>query len=221
MRRASTRTLAARRPRGYNPYASIIAAQRRQLCIHRFEPQRPLCPPATIAARRRAAMILNTCAACAKPIEHDAPSRCVGCQTRYCSDRCLRYHAHRGGHDENCDEIASGGGAESGLDARRSNNVSIALKPLAKRFGGDLDALCAAVATLDDAAPLQPAWPSASVCVTSCSALSRAASDQSTKRNSLRLISASASLARGSMSPGSCSAINRLARRSSCSLGCR
>ena len=29
--RASTRTLAARRPRGYNTYASIIAAQRRQL----------------------------------------------------------------------------------------------------------------------------------------------------------------------------------------------
>ena len=57
-------------------------------------------------------MILNTCAACAKPIEHDAPSRCVGCQTRYCGDRCLRYHAHRGGHDDECEEIANGGGAE-------------------------------------------------------------------------------------------------------------
>ena len=50
-------------------------------------------------------MILTTCAACATPIEYDAPARCVGCQTRYCSDRCLRYHAHRGGHDDECDEI--------------------------------------------------------------------------------------------------------------------
>ena len=57
-------------------------------------------------------MILTTCAACAKPLEHDAPAHCVNCQTRYCSDRCLRYHAHRGGHDDECDEIASGGGAE-------------------------------------------------------------------------------------------------------------
>ena len=57
-------------------------------------------------------MILTTCAACAKPLEHDAPARCVGCQTRYCSDRCLRYHAHRGGHDDECEEIANGGGAE-------------------------------------------------------------------------------------------------------------
>ncbi len=57
-------------------------------------------------------MILTTCAACAKPLEHDAPARCVGCRTRYCSDRCLRYHSHRGGHDEICHEIASGGGAE-------------------------------------------------------------------------------------------------------------
>ena len=57
-------------------------------------------------------MILTTCAACAKPIEHDAPARCVACETRYCSDRCLRYHAHRGGHDDECEEIANGGGAE-------------------------------------------------------------------------------------------------------------
>ena len=57
-------------------------------------------------------MILTTCAACAKPIEHDASARCVGCQTRYCSDRCLRYPAHRGGHDDECENIANGGGAE-------------------------------------------------------------------------------------------------------------
>ena len=57
-------------------------------------------------------MILTTCAACAKALDHDAPAHCVNCQTRYCSDRCLRYHAHRGGHDDACDEIARGGGAE-------------------------------------------------------------------------------------------------------------
>ena len=54
---------------------------------------------------------MTTCAACAKPIEY-ARARCVACETRYCSDRCLRYHAHRGGHDDECEEIASGGGAE-------------------------------------------------------------------------------------------------------------
>ena len=43
-------------------------------------------------------MLLTTCAACAKPLEHDAPAHCVNCRTRYCGDRCLRYHAHRGGH---------------------------------------------------------------------------------------------------------------------------
>ena len=44
-------------------------------------------------------MILTTCAVCAKPIEHDDASwRCVGCQTRYCSERCERYDRRRGGH---------------------------------------------------------------------------------------------------------------------------
>ena len=57
-------------------------------------------------------MILTTCSVCAAPLADDAPAHCVNCQTRYCSDRCLRYHAHRGGHDETCEEIHSGGGAE-------------------------------------------------------------------------------------------------------------
>ena len=30
-------------------------------------------------------MILTNCAACAAPLAHDAPARCVGCRTRYCS----------------------------------------------------------------------------------------------------------------------------------------
>ena len=57
-------------------------------------------------------MILTTCAACAKPIDHDASSRCVACETRYCSDRCQRYDRRRGGHGKICGAIASGGGAE-------------------------------------------------------------------------------------------------------------
>ena len=57
-------------------------------------------------------MILTTCAVCAAPLADDAPAHCVNCQTKYCSDRCLRYHSHRGGHDDACDEIARSGGAE-------------------------------------------------------------------------------------------------------------
>ena len=59
-------------------------------------------------------MILTLCTACAAPLpdEPDDAVRCAACETRYCSDRCLRYHAHRGGHDDECEEIANGGGAE-------------------------------------------------------------------------------------------------------------
>ena len=57
-------------------------------------------------------MILTHCAACAKPLAHDAPSICAGCQTRYCSERCERYDRRRGGHGKICGAIASGGGAE-------------------------------------------------------------------------------------------------------------
>jgi tetratricopeptide (TPR) repeat protein len=68
--------------------------------------------PANVTHYADRRMILTTCAVCANPLAHDAPAHCVNCQTRYCSDRCLRYHSHRGGHDDACDEIASGGGAE-------------------------------------------------------------------------------------------------------------
>ena len=49
-------------------------------------------PPSStpVTGRRSQAMILTTCAACAKALDHDAPAHCVNCQTRYCSDRCLR-----------------------------------------------------------------------------------------------------------------------------------
>ena len=88
-------------------------------------------------------MILTTCAACAKPLEHDAPARCVGCQTRYCSDRCLRYHAHRGGHDDDCEEIASGGGAEQyHADKKYKEAVAVAVEACADDTKGQTCYIC-------------------------------------------------------------------------------
>ena len=104
-------------------------------------------------------MILTTCAACAKPIEHDASARCVGCQTRYCSDRCLRYHAHRGGHDDECEEIAN----KTMPAARRilgdSDEDTLRLRwTYARAFLEDpsatLDDLREAVTTLEDIDPI-------------------------------------------------------------------
>ena len=40
-------------------------------------------------------MILTNCAACAAPLAHDAPTRCVRCHTRYCSATCLDGGASR------------------------------------------------------------------------------------------------------------------------------
>jgi len=88
-------------------------------------------------------MILTTCAACAKPLEHDASSRCVGCQTRYCSERCLRYHAHRGGHDDECEEIANGGGAEQyHADKKYEEAVAEAVEECADDTEGQTCYIC-------------------------------------------------------------------------------
>ena len=89
------------------------------------------------------AMILTHCAACAKPLEHDASSRCVGCQTRYCSDRCLRYHAHRGDHDDECKEIANGGGAEQyHADKKYEEAVADAVEECADDTAGQTCYIC-------------------------------------------------------------------------------
>ena len=89
------------------------------------------------------AMILTHCAACAKPLEHDASSRCVGCQTRYCSDRCLRYHAHRGDHDDECEEIANGGGAEQyHADKKYEEAVADAVEECADDTAGQTCYIC-------------------------------------------------------------------------------
>jgi len=86
---------------------------------------------------------LTTCAACAKTLEHDAPAHCVNCQTRYCSDRCLRYHAHRGGHDDACDEIARGGGAEQyHADKKYKEAVADAVEECAEDTEGQTCYIC-------------------------------------------------------------------------------
>ena len=70
-------------------------------------------------------MLRNKCAACATPLgsqdttscvrylyeSSDAWPGCVRCQTRYCSATCRRAH-WRDGHEQVCEEIARGGGAE-------------------------------------------------------------------------------------------------------------
>ena len=55
-------------------------------------------------------MILTTCAACAAPLKHDAPS-CNRCETRYCDAYCEADHWRRG-HKQICKKIHRGGNAE-------------------------------------------------------------------------------------------------------------
>jgi len=88
-------------------------------------------------------MILTHCAACAKPLEHDASARCVACETRYCSDRCLRYHAHRGGHDDECENIANGGGAEPYHATKKYDEaVAVAVEKCADDTAGQTCYIC-------------------------------------------------------------------------------
>ena len=86
-------------------------------------------------------MILTTCAACAAPLAHDAP-RCVRCQTRYCSELCLRKNAHRGGHDEGkCAAIDRGGGAEHYYaDKKYKEAVAVAVAACADDTAGQRSA---------------------------------------------------------------------------------
>ena len=82
-------------------------------------------------------MINTTCAACAKPIAQDASSRCAGCQTRYCSERCERYDRRRGGHGKICGAIASGGGAEQyHADKKYEEAVAVTVEECAEDTEG-------------------------------------------------------------------------------------
>ena len=87
--------------------------------------------------------ILTNCAACAAPLDDDA-ARCVGCRTCYCSEACLRYHAHRGGHDdEKCAEIDRGGGAEQyHADKQHTKAVAAAVEACADDKKGQTCYIC-------------------------------------------------------------------------------
>ncbi len=88
-------------------------------------------------------MILTTCAVCAKSLDLDAPAHCVGCQTRYCSDRCLRYHAHRGGHDDECEEIERAGGAEQfNAEKKYAEAAAVAVEACAEETAGHTCYIC-------------------------------------------------------------------------------
>ena len=89
-------------------------------------------------------MILTNCAACAAPLDHDAPTRCVRCRTRYCSATCLNNHAHRGDHDdEKCAEIERGGGAEQyHADRRYKEAVAVEVEACADDTKGQTCYIC-------------------------------------------------------------------------------
>ena len=75
-------------------------------------------------------MILTNCAACAAPLAHDAP-RCVRCQVRYCSEACRLDHWRRG-HEDVCETIEHGGGAEQfNADQRHAEAVAVAVEACA------------------------------------------------------------------------------------------
>ena len=56
-------------------------------------------------------MLLTTCAVCSAPLS-DGVVQCVGCDIRFCGERCERMDRRRHGHGKVCGEIARRGGAE-------------------------------------------------------------------------------------------------------------
>jgi hypothetical protein len=103
------------------------------------------------AAAASKMFLLRNCAACAAPLALDAPTHCVRCNTRYCSDRCFRYHAHRGGHDENCEEIANGGGAEKyHADKKYKEAVAVAVAACAADAAGQTCYICHEGGSVDE-----------------------------------------------------------------------
>ena len=75
-------------------------------------------------------MILTTCAACAAPLKHDAPS-CNRCETRYCDAYCEADHWRRG-HKQICKKIHRGGNAEQyNADNKYKEAVSVAVEACA------------------------------------------------------------------------------------------
>ena len=77
------------------------------------------------ASRFQTTMLLTNCAACARPLAHDAP-RCIRCKMRYCDQTCQHDHWRRG-HKQMCKKIHRGGNAEQyHADKKYKQAVAIA-----------------------------------------------------------------------------------------------
>ena len=86
-------------------------------------------------------MILTTCAACAAPLKHDAPS-CNRCETRYCDAYCEADHWRRG-HKQICKKIHRGGNAEQyNADNKYKEAVSVAVEACADDTKGQTCYIC-------------------------------------------------------------------------------
>ena len=73
-------------------------------------------------------MILTTCWVCAAPLDQNWLGKCVRCDTRYCSQACLRQHP-----DEECRSITRGGGAEQyHADKKYKEAVVVAVEACAE-----------------------------------------------------------------------------------------
>ena len=87
-------------------------------------------------------MILTTCAVCAVPLTHEAPATCAKCETRYCGAACQRDHWRRG-HEDNCETIARGGGAEQyNADKKYAEAVEVAVEECAEDTEGQTCYIC-------------------------------------------------------------------------------
>ena len=76
----------------------------------------------------KSTMILTTCWVCAAPLDQNWLGKCVRCDTRYCSQACLRQHP-----DEECRSITRGGGAaQYHADKKYKEAVAVAVEKCAE-----------------------------------------------------------------------------------------
>ena len=83
-------------------------------------------------------MILTTCWVCAAPLDQNWLGKCVRCDTRYCSQACLRQHP-----DEECRSITRGGGAaQYHADKKYKEAVAVAVETCAEDTAGQTCYIC-------------------------------------------------------------------------------
>ena len=85
--------------------------------------------------------LITTCAACAKPLAHNAPP-CERCKTRYCDRTCYLDHWRRG-HKQICKRIHRGGNAEQyNADKKYKEAVAVAVEACADDTQGQTCYIC-------------------------------------------------------------------------------